>query len=78
MNRLIVTLTLTLTTSCTTVTGISLATQATTGKSLADHTLSLVSGNDCNSIKYAVGEQDYLCEQARTASTSYVRDRFGR
>ena len=57
-------------------TAISTATTITTGKSIGDHAASQVSGTDCNSIKFAVGSQDYLCEQKRTPDTTYNRNLF--
>ena len=55
---------------------LSTATVITTGKSIGDHVASTVSQNDCDSIGYARGKQDYLCERAREPGTTYNRNRF--
>ena len=46
-----------------------------TGKSISDHALS-TTGNDCNTLKYTIGRQDYLCEQPRTPDSTYNRNHY--
>jgi hypothetical protein len=55
---------------------VSTGTYIATGKSVGDHTASLVTGNDCDSTNYALGKQDYLCERARELGTTYNRNPF--
>ena len=74
MKWLIVPITLTLN-GCA-YTAVSTVTWAVTGKSIGDHTASLATQNDCNTYKFAVKEQDYPCERARTPDSTYNRDPF--
>ena len=65
MQKILIILVASALSGCTTVTVISLATQATTGKSLTDHALSRATGADCNTVKFAVNDEkhQYLCEE---------------
>ena len=53
----------------------STVTTIATGKSVTDHVLS-TTGNDCNTIKYARQQQDYLCERPRDPGTHYNRNAY--
>jgi len=55
---------------------VSTATLITTGKSISDHAASTITQNDCDSVNYVKGRQDYLCEQPREAGTTYNRTAF--
>ena len=55
---------------------VSTASLAVTGKSIGDHAASTITQNDCDSISYTTGKQDYLCEQAREPGTTYNRTAF--
>ena len=81
MIRPLTTLYLALTTAlmlngCAVYTVASAGSYITTGKSIGDNGSSLVTANDCNSVKYAVGSQDYYCERAREPGTTYNRSAF--
>ena len=53
---------------------VSTASFVTTGKSLGDHAASTLTQNDCNTLSYITNQQDYLCERAREAGTTYNRN----
>lgn len=55
---------------------VNISTGVTTGKSIPDHTASLVSNTDCSTYKFATGKQDYWCEQPRDPATTYNRSSF--
>jgi len=57
-------------------TAVSTASFITTGKSISDHAASTLTQADCNTVSYATGRQDYICEQARTRDTTYNRTAF--
>ena len=52
--------------------GASLASGVTTGKGLADHAVSTVTGADCSALNPVQGK--YYCEVARTPDTHYNRN----
>lgn len=58
------------------LTAVSTATLVVTGKSIGDHTLSTVTQHDCDTVNYARGKQDYLCERARELDTTYNRNPY--
>lgn len=57
-------------------TAVSTATYIATGKGVGDHIASTATGNDCDTTSYALGKQDYPCEQARDVGTRYNRNPF--
>jgi hypothetical protein len=61
---------------CAPMLAVSAVSTVATGKSLADHTVSLVSGADCSTLEFARGEQDYYCERRREPGTTYNRSKF--
>lgn len=61
---------------CAVYTVASGASYVATGKSLGDNGSSLVTSNDCDIVKYAIGRQDYYCERAREPGTTYNRNTF--
>ena len=55
---------------------VSTTSYIATGKSVGDHMASTATGNDCDTTSYALGKQDYPCEQARDVGTRYNRNPF--
>lgn len=56
--------------------GLTTTSSLTTSKSLADHTISEISGASCSTSRYLKGEQNYYCELERTPATTYNRTAF--
>ena len=63
-------------TACAVYTVASAGSYVATGKSIGDNGTSLITSNDCNAVKYAIGRQDYYCERAREPGTTYNRSAF--
>jgi hypothetical protein len=61
---------------CAAYTVVSVTSWGTTGKGMADHGASLVSGADCNAAHLVMRNQDYYCEVAREPGTTYNRNSF--
>ena len=75
--RILLTLILILVCSgCAPMMAVSAVSTLATGKSMTDHAASITTQNDCSSLKFATGQQDYLCERARDAGTTYNRNRY--
>ena len=51
--------------------GVNAVTVASTGKGVADHSLSAATGNDCNALNIA--KDKYYCEIPREPGTTYNR-----
>jgi hypothetical protein len=57
-------------------TAVSTGTYIVTGKSVGDHAATVITGNNCDTTRYVIGKQDYLCERAREPGTTYNRHEF--
>jgi uncharacterized membrane protein len=57
---------------CAVYTGMSVTTAVTTGKSMSEHTASVITGYDCG-VKNWIDHKHNWCEQRRDAGTNYVR-----
>jgi hypothetical protein len=75
MKWLVIPIVLTLN-GCAVYTVATATSTITTGKSLADHSATVATQNDCSSLKYVMGRQDYYCERAREPGTTYNRNAF--
>jgi len=60
---------------CAVYTGASVVSMGTTGKSLTDHSASLVTNADCNIWRASI-ELTYYCEYLRDPGTTYNRTGF--
>jgi len=57
-------------------TAVSTGTYVLTGKSIADHTATMATGNNCDATMFMTGQQAYWCEQPREPGTTYNRHSF--
>ena len=57
-------------------TAVSTGTYVLTGKSIADHSAGIATGNNCNATHYVIGKQDYWCERPRELGTTYNRNPY--
>lgn len=60
---------------CAVYTGATVVSIGTTGKSLGDHTASLVTNADCNIWRASI-ELTYYCEYLREPGTTYNRNPY--
>jgi len=75
--RILLTLLLILVCSaCAPMMAASAVSTLATGKSMTDHAASITTQTDCSSIGFVTGQQDYWCERARDAGTTYNRTRY--
>ena len=72
MRWLLIPILLTQTACAMVYTGASTATMVTTGKSIPEHTASVITQSDCSTWNYLFKGKDYLCEQ-RDPSKTYNR-----
>lgn len=63
-------------TGCAGYTVASVTSWSTTGKGMADHGASLVTGADCNAAHTVMKNRDYYCEKHREPGTTYNRSAF--
>jgi hypothetical protein len=57
-------------------TAVSTGTYVLTGKSIADHSATVATGNNCDATRLVLGRQDWYCEQPRELGTTYNRNPY--